>query len=124
MAGLLLAPGIATLWMTWQKFNHPIPPHALSLSITGTGALLVNVTCALILAAFKQHTSSLTRAAYLSARNDAIANVAIILAGITTALTLSFWPDLIVGLGIFALNLDAAREVFTAARQEHLDAKA
>lgn len=124
MAGLLLAPGIATLWMTWQKFNHPIPPHALSLSITGTGALLVNVTCAFILAAFKRHTSSLNRAAYLSARNDAVANIAIILAGITTALTLSIWPDLVVGLGIFAINLDVAREVFTAARQEHSDAKA
>jgi Co/Zn/Cd efflux system component len=31
----------------------------------------------------------------------------------------SAWPDLIVGLGIFLINLDAARQVFRAARQEH-----
>ena len=63
-------------------------------------------------------SGSLTRAAFLSARNDAIANVAIIIAGIVTVYTLSVWPDVIVGLGIAAMNLDAAREVGVA-RQEH-----
>ena len=124
LAALLLAPGIATLWMTWEKFGRPIPPDAVSLSLTGAGALVVNVSCALMLAAFRKHTSSLTRAAYLSARNDAVGNIAIIVAGIATAVTASVWPDVIAGLGIFAINLDAAREVFSAARQEHIDAKA
>jgi Co/Zn/Cd efflux system component len=124
LAALLLTPGIATIWMTWEKFGHPIPPDALSLGLTGAGALVVNVSCALILTAFRDHTSSLPRAAYLSARNDAVANVAIIVASIVTAATSSVWPDVVVGLGIFAINLDAAREVFRAARQEHIDAKA
>lgn len=124
LAAILLAPGIATIWMTWQKIGQPIPPDPVSLSLTGAGALLVNVSCALILAAFRRHTSSLTKAAYLSARNDALANVAIIGAGMVTAATASVLPDIVVGLGIFAINLDAAREVFTAARREHLDAKA
>ena len=35
-------------------------------------------------------------------------------------MTVSPWPDLIVGLGIFMMNLDAAREVYTAARRERL----
>ena len=123
LAGLLLVPGVATLWMTWVKFGRPIPPEAISLSLTGSGALVVNVLCALILAAFRKHTSSLTKAAYLSARNDAVANIAIIVAGIATAVTTSVWPDVIVGLGIFAINLDAAREIFSAARREHIDAR-
>jgi Co/Zn/Cd efflux system component len=93
LAFLLLTPGVATLWMTWEKFGNPIPPDALSLGLTGAGALVVNVSCALILAAFRKHTSSLPRAAYLSARNDAVANIAIIAAGIVTAATESFWPD-------------------------------
>ena len=63
---------------------------------------------------------SLTRAAFLSARNDAFANLAIIAAGFVTAvLWTSAWPDLIVGLGIAAMNADAAREEWTAAREEH-----
>ncbi|MCZ8088086.1 MAG: hypothetical protein ACK5WW_03445 [Brevundimonas sp.] len=62
----------------------------------------------------------MTRAAVLSARNDALANIAIIGAGLVTAFVWrSAWPDLIVGLAIAALNADAAREVWEAARQEH-----
>jgi hypothetical protein len=51
-------------------------------------------------------------AAFLSARNDAIGNVAIIVAGRLTSATRSPSPDLIVGLGIFLMKLGAAREVF------------
>jgi len=41
-----------------------------------------------------------------------------------TAYTLSGWPDLIVGLGIAAMNADAVREVWSAAREEHREANA
>ena len=58
------------------------------------------------------------RAAYLSARNDVLANIAIIGAGLLTYTTHSIWPDIVVGIGIAALNLDAAREVWEAARSE------
>jgi Co/Zn/Cd efflux system component len=119
LAGVLLVPAAATLWMAWQKFSVPVPPAPLPLSLTGAGALAVNLTCALMLARFRSRGDSLTRAAFLSARNDAFANVAIILAGFLTLVTLSAWPDLIVGLGIAILNADAAREVLAAARKEH-----
>lgn len=72
-----------------------------------------------MLARYRTHQGSLTRAAFLSARNDAIANVAIVVAGFVTVYTLSAWPDLVVGLGIATINADAAREVWTAARTEH-----
>lgn len=124
LAAILLVPGVATLWMAWQKLGNPVPPDAGLLSAVGAGALIVNVGCALILTAFRNSTGSLTRAAYLSARNDAFANIAIVGAGFVTAATASAWPDLMVGLGIFAINLDAAREVFAAARKERLDARA
>lgn len=114
-----LVPGLATLWAAWQKFSMPVPPAPLPLSLAGTGALAVNLACAFMLARYRQHSGSLTRAAFLSARNDALANVAIVLAGLVTAYVLSAWPDLIVGLGIAVMNADAAREVYTAAREEH-----
>ena len=124
LAGVLLVPGIATLWTAWQKFGSHTPPAAVPLSLTGAGALAVNLSCALLLARFRHHRGSLTKAAFLSARNDALANVTIIGAGLITATTRSVWPDLIVGLGIAAMNADAAREVWTAARAEHLTAGA
>lgn len=121
LALILLIPGFATLWTAWDKFLALIPPHPLPLSLAGIGALWINITCALMLAAYRHHSGSLTKAAFLSARNDAFANIAIIAAGLVTAfLWRSAWPDLIVGLAIAAINLDAAREVWTAAREEHM----
>lgn len=105
-----------------QLTGNPVPPDATLLSAAGLGALAVNLFCAFRLAKFRAHSGSLTRAAFLSARNDALANIAIIAAGFVTIATLSAWPDLIVGLGIFLMNLDAAREVFSAARDEHKNA--
>jgi Co/Zn/Cd efflux system component len=122
LAGILLIPGIATFWMAWEKFLAPLPPAALPLSLAGAGALAINLLCAFMLVHFRAHSGSLTRAAFLSARNDALANVALIATGFVTAYTLSGWPDLIVGLGIAVMNADAAREVWSAARAEHREA--
>ena len=119
LAGVLLVPGLATLVTAWRQFNVPVPPSPVPLSIAGAGALAVNLTGALMLARYRGHSGSLTRAAFLSARNDTLANVAIIAAGFLTAYTHSASPDLIVGLGIAAMNVDAAREVWRAARTEH-----
>lgn len=120
MAFILLIPALAFLWTAWAKFMDPIPPESFALSLTGFGALLVNLFCAYLLAQYRHTSGSLTRAAFLSARNDAFANVAIIGAGLATAyLWHSALPDLIVGLGIALMNMDAAREVWEAAREEH-----
>ena len=120
LACVLLVPGVATFWTAWEKFNTPVAPEPLPLSLAGLGALAVNLSCAVLLARYRHHGGSLTRAAFLSARNDALANIAIIAAGLVTAfMWRTAWPDLIVGLGIAAMNADAAREVWGAAREEH-----
>jgi Co/Zn/Cd efflux system component len=118
LAVLLLVPGLATLWTAWTSFSDPVAPEPRILTLTGLGALAINLTCAFVLARVRHHSGSLTRAAFLSARNDAFANIAIIGAGLVTLAWASRWPDLIVGLGIAAMNADAAREVFQAARRE------
>ncbi|MCM5554047.1 cation transporter [Pleomorphomonas sp. NRK KF1] len=115
LAAIILVPGLATLWTAWQKFMEPVAPEPLALSLTGLGALAVNLACALLLARVRHHGGSLGKAAFLSARNDALANVAIIAAGLITAfLWQTTWPDLIVGLAIAAINADAAKEVWEA----------
>lgn len=118
LAGIILVPGLATLWTAWGKFWEPVAPDPVPLTLAGTGALAVNLACAVLLARHRHRGGSLTRAAFLSARNDAAANVGIVGAGLLTAATLSVWPDLIVGLAIAAMNADAAREVWDAARAE------
>jgi Co/Zn/Cd efflux system component len=57
------------------------------------------------------------------ARNDALANVAILAAAFVTVFWRSAWPDLVVGLGIAAINADPAREVWRAAHAERIAAR-
>ena len=116
---ILLIPALGLLWALWSKVAAPSVPAPVPLTITGAGALVVNLGCALALARIRHHAGSISRAAFLSARNDVFANIGIIAAGLITAWTVSIWPDVIVGLAIAAMNLDAAREVWSAAREEH-----
>ncbi len=118
LAFIILVPGLATAWAAYEKFSDFVAPAPVPLTVTGLGALLVNLTCALMLARHRDGHGSLTRAAYLSARNDVAANVAIILAGLLTAATLSPWPDLVAALGIAVINADSAFDILKAARRE------
>ena len=49
LAAIILVPGIATLWQAWEKFNLPIAPDPVPLSLVGAGACAVNLACALML---------------------------------------------------------------------------
>lgn len=118
LAAIILIPSLSTLWMAGQKFLTFSAPEPYMLTLTGIGALVVNVSCAFLLVNFRKHTSSLAKAAFLSARNDAFANIAIIASGIVTLSWHSIWPDLIVGIGIFLMNLDAAKAVYVSAKRE------
>lgn len=123
LAALLLIPAVAFLWTLGMKLMHPTPPTAEALTLVGLGALAVNLTAALLLARHRKAEGSLTRAAFLSARNDALANIGIIAAGLVTAAHPTIWPDIVVGLIIAAMNLDAAHEVWEAAHEEAKDAQ-
>lgn len=118
LAVIILAPGFAALWTAWQKIGLPVVPDSMTLTLVGAGALAVNLTCALLLARVADRGGSLSRAAFLSARNDVAANIAIIGAGLATAAVVSPWPDLIVGVGIAVMNAGAAWEVYEAAENE------
>ena len=122
-AFLLLLPGCSFLYNALQQISNPITPNGDGMSIVGLGALCVNIYCAMILNKFKEIKGGLAKAAYFSARNDAIANVLIIIAGIVTFFWLSAIPDLIVGSMIFLMNADSARAILKAANREHKDSK-
>ncbi|WP_091493927.1 cation transporter [Microbacterium pygmaeum] len=118
LAFVILIPAIATIWAAIAKAFDPYPPDPLPLTMTALGALAVNLTAALLLVRHRHHSGGLTKAAWLSARNDALANVAIIIVGVLTFRFATGWLDIIVGVGIGLLNADAARAVWKAARRE------
>lgn len=112
IALLLLVPAISVIISTIYKINNPTVPSGPTITVVAIGALVVNFTCAFLLAKFRENQQSLVMAAYLSARNDALANFAIITAGIITVFWISPVPDLVVGISIGMLNADAALKVW------------
>ena len=118
LALVILIPALATIWTAVMKIMNPVPPEPLPLSLTAVGALLVNLACALLLVRHRNHPGSLARAAWLSARNDVLADIAIIAVAVVTVWVPTGWIDIVVGIGIGLLNADAARTVWTRARDE------
>lgn len=123
LALIILVPAIATLWIAVLKIVNPSSPDVVPLTVTAFGALVVNLTCAAILVRHRHAGGSLAKAAWLSARNDALANVAILVAAAVTLHWASGWPDIVVGLGIGAVNADAGMKVWRAASKERLEAR-
>ena len=124
MAVIICVPALAAAVQAFVKAVDPEAPDPLSLALTAGGALVVNLVCALILARFRHHGGSMTTAAFLAARNDVVVNAAIIVLGVVTAATESGWPDIVLGVLIIVLNFTAAKEVWEAATEEQLAAKA
>ncbi len=118
LAGIVLLPAAAALWTAGAKILDPVAPSAESLTVTAVGALAINIACALILVRHRHHGGGLATATWLAARNDSLANVSIICAGVLTATVGTAWPDVAVGLGLATLNIGAARGVWRAARAE------
>ena len=115
---IMLLPGIIALWAVWQQIIHQEPPAPVELSTVAFGALIINCLCTLILMKFRNYSGSLTKAAFLSARNDAFANIAIILTGIITILYPSIWPDILVGLFIAYIRAESALVIYKNATKE------
>jgi len=118
LAFVILVPAMVTFVTAGMKILNPVAPAFAPMSLTALGALLVNLACAFILVRHRHHEGSLSRAAWLSARNDALANVGVIAAAMAAIPLQSGWPDIIVGIAIGLLNLDAARTVWRVASDE------
>ena len=65
----------------------------------GFVALLANVTCLAILAKHRKGEVHM-RASWIFSKNDVIANVGVMVAGLIILNTGSRWPDIVIGLAI------------------------
>jgi len=124
MALLILVPALFAAWEAVQRFGDPTAPQVVPLVLASLGAIVVNGVCAWLLVRVRHHGGSLSRAAFLSARNDVLVNVAVIAMGLVTAWTGSGWPDLVLGCGIILLAFHSAYEVWEVSEEERLAAKA
>jgi Co/Zn/Cd efflux system component len=112
--------GIAVLAkVAWAMF-HGAAPHATTMGVVGAAALAANLGVAALLFTFREGDANM-RSVWLCSRNDAIGNVAVIVAAAVVSATSSRWPDLLVALAMSALALSAARSVIRQARTEIAD---
>ena len=124
MALVILGPAAVAAWQAIQRFSDPVAPDVMPVVLASLGAIVTNGTSAWLLVRVRHHGGSLSRAAFLSARNDVLVNVAIIAMAVITLWTASGWPDLILGCLIILLALHAAYEVWEVSEEERLAAKA
>jgi len=94
----------------WRSMNA-VAPEADLMGGLGIAGLLVNVSAALVLLRFRDGGDANARAIWLFSRNDALANVAVIIAAALVAWLKTAWPDLLVAAIIALLFLHAAWEI-------------
>ena len=92
-------------------------PEASTMGVVGTLALVVNCAVALMLFAHREGDSNM-RSVWLCTRNDALGNIAVLLAALGVFGTGAAWPDLAVAGIMAALAVTSAFHVFRQARGE------
>ena len=92
-------------------------PDAQLMGGVAVIALAVNVSVALLLYRYRNGDSNM-RSIWLCSRNDALGNIAVMLAAGGVFATATGWPDIAVAALIAGLSLSAAIQVLQQARQE------
>jgi Co/Zn/Cd efflux system component len=109
--------------MTALRFAEGVPPEAQTMSLVALLALGANVASVIILLKWRDGDSNV-RSVWLCSRNDAIGNVAVIVAGLLVAATASALPDLLVAIMLAGLFLRSsiaiARQAMSELRSERL----
>lgn len=100
----------------WAAFAG-VPPEAFTMGLIALLALAANAGVALMLYAFRDGDADM-RSVWLCSRNDAIGNVAVLLAAFGVFGTGSHWPDLLVAAVIAGLAITSGRAVIRQARAE------
>jgi len=107
---LILATAV---WSTM----HGETPKAYTMGLIAFIALLANVSVALMLYAYRDGDANM-QSVWLCSRNDAIGNMAVMLAALGVWGSNSAWPDLVVAVIMASLGVSAAMQVIKKARAE------
>jgi Co/Zn/Cd efflux system component len=92
-------------------------PEAEIMGIVGVLALAANLSSVLLLVRYKDGDANV-RSVWLCSRNDAIGNVAVMVAALGVWGTATGWPDLIVAAAMAALFLSSSFQIIRQALQE------
>ena len=103
----------ATLWAVW----HGQTPEAEVMGVIGIAALIANAGVALMLYRYRTGDANM-RSVWICSRNDAIGNVAVVMAAVGVFGTGTAWPDLIVAAIIAGLGITGGVQIIRQAMRE------
>ena len=109
--------GVGVLAYTAYRLWTGQVPEPLTMGVVAVLALVANVAVALMLYKWREGDSNM-QSVWLCSRNDAIGNVAVVVAAGLVAWTGSAWPDLAVAVLMATLGITAARTIITQAWRE------
>lgn len=120
-----LLKGISLLLMGLWVFGSTVyqvlilgVPKAEIMGLIGFLALSANVASVLLLMRYKDGDANV-RSVWLCSRNDAVGNVAVMLASVAVWYTVSAWPDLIVAIIMAGLFLRSSQLILVQAWKEY-----
>jgi len=113
----LLAMGLWVFGSTVYQFFVLDPPKAEIMGLIGLLALAANLASVFLLMRYKDGDANV-RSVWLCSRNDAIGNVAVMIASVAVWLTATAWPDLVVAIFMAGLFLRSAQLILVQSWQE------
>ncbi len=115
-----LTMGLFGLWVIGAALYRVFigsEPEPMIMGSIALMALVANMSVAVMLYRFRDGDSNM-QSIWLCSRNDAIGNVAVLIAAVGVTATASRWPDLVVAMIIASLSLSAAYTILKLAFQE------
>ncbi|MGL4232614.1 MAG: cation transporter [Casimicrobium sp.] len=109
--------GVGVVGFAGWNAASGVVPEAKTMGIIGTLALAANVSVALLLYRYREGDANM-RSVWLCTRNDAIGNVAVVLAALGVLGSGTGWPDFIVAALMGVLAISATLSVVRRARLE------
>lgn len=118
LQGIFLAVlGLGVIGTTLYRVFIEHEPQSLLMGSFALVAFIVNVLAAVVLIPHRRGDANM-RAVWLFSRNDAIGNLAVVVAAVLVWWLASPWPDLLMAFAVAALFLQSAWSIIRDARQD------
>ena len=114
--------GLGVLFDIVRRFIVGSEPESFMMIAVGCVALIANTICLKLIYKHRQGEVHM-RASWIFSKNDVIANLGVIIAGVLVAWLASPWPDLIIGLIIATIVVRGGLHIIKDANSENLSSK-
>lgn len=112
--------GMVGVWVAFETLQHALQPELPKpaiMTVISIIGLAVNIGCAVLLYRHREGDSN-RESVWICSRNDAIGNIAVILAAGGVFASATAWPDIIVAAILGYLALSGAWQIIRAARKD------